>query len=121
MIKTKSLKDPVEESDGLRILISRGRPMFLPKSQENWHEWWKQLAPSKSLKDAYIKYKKINWDEYKMRFMIEMNSLEAQRAIKKLAKTSMDITLLCHCQVSEPNLHCHRYLVKDLIEYERLK
>ncbi len=34
-IKLKSLKDPTEESDGLRILIARFRPRYLPKAKEN--------------------------------------------------------------------------------------
>ncbi len=71
MIKTKSLKEPTEPSDGLRILIARGRPMYLPKSEENWDQWWKQLAPSKDLYQAYIKHKTIDWDTYTKKFMIE--------------------------------------------------
>jgi uncharacterized protein YeaO (DUF488 family) len=57
-IKLKSLKNPTEESDGLRILIARFRPRYLPKAKENWDEWWKELAPSKSLWKEYIKDKK---------------------------------------------------------------
>ena len=52
-----------------------------------------------------------------------MGSVESQHAIQELAKLSKikDITLLCHCQVSEPNLYCHRYLVKELIEAQRMR
>ena len=57
-IQLKSLKEPTEESDGLRILIARFRPRYFPKEKENWDEWWKELAPSKSLWKDYLKDKK---------------------------------------------------------------
>ena len=58
IIKLKSLKEPVENSDGLRILIARYRPRYLPKEKENWNHWWKELAPSRELWKEYIKDKK---------------------------------------------------------------
>jgi uncharacterized protein YeaO (DUF488 family) len=59
-IKLKSLKEPTEDSDGLRILIARYRPRYLPKYGENWKQWWKD----------YIKDKKIQWLEYSRRYTI---------------------------------------------------
>lgn len=41
-IKLKSLKDPTEESDGFRIMITRFRPRYLRKEDENWNAWWKE-------------------------------------------------------------------------------
>ena len=49
IIKLKSLKDPTEDSDGLRVLIARHRPRYLSKDKENWLQWWKDLAPSRDL------------------------------------------------------------------------
>ena len=68
-IKLKSLKEPKEESDGLRVLIARYRPRYLPKHKENWDEWWKDLAPSRELWKEYIKDKRIEWPEYARRFV----------------------------------------------------
>jgi uncharacterized protein YeaO (DUF488 family) len=48
-LKLKSLKESTEQQDGFRILIARYRSRYLPKSKENWHEWWKELAPSREL------------------------------------------------------------------------
>jgi uncharacterized protein YeaO (DUF488 family) len=122
MIKTKSLKEPTEESDGVRILIARYRPMYLPKSKENWDLWCKQLAPSKGLFYAYVKHKTIAWNEYEERYMNEIDSSpEAQNMIRELSELckTKDVTLLCHCDgVSESNPKCHRYLVKALINSE---
>jgi uncharacterized protein YeaO (DUF488 family) len=85
-IKIKSLKQPTEESDGLRILIARYRPRYLRKEDENWHAWWKELAPSKLLWKAYLKEKKIDWDEYSRRYKLEIrNNPLALNALHNLA------------------------------------
>jgi uncharacterized protein YeaO (DUF488 family) len=116
-LKLKSLKEPTEESDGLRILIARYRPRALPKSKENWNEWWRDLAPSKALHKDYIKDKKMDWPGYKRRFIFEIiNNPKALNKIQELRQLSKnrDITLLCHCyNVGD---QCHRYLIRDMIE-----
>jgi uncharacterized protein YeaO (DUF488 family) len=90
-LKVKSLKEKtVEESDGLRILIARYRPRYLSKSNETWNEWWKELAPSKTLHKDYMKDKKIDWTEYKKRFLIEMKSTDAQERIRELKQLVKD-------------------------------
>lgn len=83
-IKLKSLKEPTEKSDGLRILIARFRPRYLRKEEENWDEWWKELAPSKILWKEYFKDKKIDWDEYSRRYKTEI--LDNPQAINALHK-----------------------------------
>ena len=138
-IKLKSLKEPTEESDGLRILIARYRPRYLRKKDENWHVWWKELAPSKSLWKEYLKEKKIDWNEYSRRYKLEiLDNTLAVKALHNLA--SLDgrivnpgtnekeqfesrysdllsrydtVTLLCHCKDEN---HCHRFLVKNMVK-----
>jgi uncharacterized protein YeaO (DUF488 family) len=90
-IKLKSLKDPTEESDGLRILIARFRPRYLPKEKENWDEWWKELAPSKSLWTEYLKDKQIDWPEYSKRYQVEIrNNPQAVKALHTLSSQSIN-------------------------------
>ena len=140
-IKLKSLKEPTEESDGLRILIARYRPRYLRKEDENWNVWWKELAPSKSLWKEYLKDKKIDWDEYSRRYKLEtLNNPLAFKTLQNLASLdrttiSLDshqeehekpplqrsdilskfdtVTLLCHCKDEN---HCHRSLVKQMVK-----
>ena len=115
IIKLKSLKEPTEnESDGLRILIALYRPRYLPKSQESWDEWWKELAPSKSLWRDYVKDKKIDWPEYAKRFRFEItNNPESINALKRLSSCTYDaVTLLCHCRDEK---YCHRSIIKEMI------
>jgi uncharacterized protein YeaO (DUF488 family) len=132
-IKLKSLKETKEESDGLRVLIARYRPRYLPKHKENWDEWWKDLAPSRELWKEYIKDKRIEWPEYARQFVIEIrNNPKAVKALQTLAtpvNTDIDelekekkdyhlatkyrvVTLLCHCRDER---HCHRSILKEMI------
>lgn len=119
-LKVKSLKEKtVEESDGLSILITRYGPRYLSKSNETWNEWWKELAPSKTLHKDYMKDKKNDWIEYKKRFLIEMKSTDAQeriRGLEQLVKDGKDITLICYCDSAVVGDYCHRYIIKNLVE-----
>ena len=142
-IKLKSLKEATEESDGLRILIARYRPRYLRKEDENWHVWWKELAPSKLLWKEYLKDKKIDWDEYSRRYILEiLNNPLALKALDNLASLDRTnnsdtnheeqqqqqqpqsqrsnilskydtVTLLCHCKDEND---CHRFLVKRMVK-----
>lgn len=90
-IKLKSLKDPTEESDGLKVLIARFRPRYLPKEKGNWDEWWKELAPSKSLWKEYLKDKKIDWPEYSRRYVVEIRANpQAVKALHILSSQSIN-------------------------------
>lgn len=136
-IKLKSLKEPTEESDGLRILIARFRPRYLRKESENWDVWWKELAPSKLLWKEYLKDKKIDWNEYSRRYKSEiLDNPLAVNALHNLASLDRTInphtnqeeqlppqrsdilskydtvTLLCHCKDEN---YCHRSLVKLMV------
>lgn len=141
-VKLKSLKESTEESDGLRILIARFRPRYLRKKDENWNVWWKELAPSKTLWKEYLKDKKIDWNEYSLRYKSEiLNNPLGLNAIQGLASFDKTITnqttnreeqrhqtsshltdilskydavtLLCHCKDES---HCHRFLVKQMVK-----
>ena len=58
----------------MRVLIARHRTRYLSKDEENWLQWWKDLAPSRDLLNEYIKDKKIDWFEYKRRYIQEIKS-----------------------------------------------
>jgi uncharacterized protein YeaO (DUF488 family) len=121
MIKTKRWDEPREDDDGLRLLICRYRPRALPKSKETWMLWWSHLGPSKELHAAF--YGKtgepIGWAEYERRYLEEM--AEEEETIAFLAEevaAGKTITLLCSSACTDA-AHCHRTLLKRLIE-ERL-
>jgi len=113
MVKTKSVYDPVEESDGQRILVSRYWPRGHSRERLSLTEHLKDVAPSIELLRDW-KAGNISWAEYEKRYHQEM--AQQREKIKKLAKMATDktITLLCFEREGDP--HCHRHLLKSLIE-----
>ncbi len=118
---------PLDKKEyGLRIFISRGvgglRVAKVAEKRQYYDDWWNgrksgnpdlELAPSKELKDALIKYKTITWSEYVRRFTNEIkNNPKAQKALEILSNYDGTVTLLCHCEIE--NL-CHRSIIKYII------
>ena len=116
-IKLKSLRQSRESSDGFRILITRFRPRYIKKENENWDAWYRELAPSRQLWHDYFKSNKIDWSQYRERFIEEMRdnpkSIELIHWLSKFENhnNNNSITLICFCE-NEKN--CHRSIVKEL-------
>ena len=117
-IKTKRWNDPRASDDGTRLLICRYRPRALKKADETWDEWWRELGPSKELHaDFYGKNgPPIGWPEYRGRYLREMQS-QRQRIGELAARVRAGeaITLLCSKACVDAD-HCHRSLLRELIE-----
>jgi uncharacterized protein YeaO (DUF488 family) len=117
-IKTKRWCDPREDDDGFRLLICRYRPRALPKAKETWTLWRANLGPSKALHaDFYGKHgAPIGWQEYRTRYLEEMKEQEEEIAmLAEMVASGKTLTLLCSSACNDA-AHCHRTLLKDLIE-----
>ena len=123
-INLKSLRQPEDSSDGLRILITRFRPRYVKKGNENWDAWYRELAPSRQLWYDYFKSNKIDWNQYRERFIVQMRdnpkSIELIHWLSRFENKNNknnknnnknNITLICFCQNEKS---CHRSIVKDL-------
>jgi len=115
-IKLKSLRQSRESSDGFRILITRFRPRYIKKENENWDAWYRELAPSRQLWHDYFKSNKIDWSQYRERFIEEMmdnpKSIELIHWLSTFENhNNNNITLICFC---ENKKNCHRSIVKEL-------
>ena len=127
MFKTKSVHTKIErQKDGLRILAARGRGRGLPS--DRYDIWMANLGPSEELRDAILEGK-ITWQEYSRRYLAELRESDGidcrNRQIKNHGQkftlrllqhlaTKGTVTLLCHC--AEEEQHCHRHLLKALLE-----
>src|SRR2546421_2898001 len=117
-VKTKRWDDPRDDDDGFRLLITRYRPRALPKKDETWDAWNKNLGPSVELHAAVYGKRglPIDWQTYRRRYLSEMKSQAA--AIDELARRvagGETITLLCSSPCGRES-RCHRSLLRDLIE-----
>ena len=116
MVKTKSVYDQIEESDGERILVTRYWTRPLSKEQIAHTIWLRNLAPSKELLRDW-KNEKISWRQYTVRYHEEMRS--QKEAIRDLANKASRGTITLLCFEREDNPCCHRHLLKKLIEREQ--
>ncbi len=113
MIKTKSIYKPVEEEDGLRVLITRWYPRGVKR--DKYDIWVRELAPSPELLKKY-KNSEIKWNDFTISLLSELrDSIDSIEAIHALQTQShmQNVTLLCYEKDGEP---CHRHMVRDLIE-----
>jgi uncharacterized protein YeaO (DUF488 family) len=120
VLKTKTWDQPADADDGFRLLTCRYRPRALSKKNETWDLWWPQVGPSKELHAAFYGKagRPIPWEEFKARYLAEMQGAEQQESITVLAERAAagrTITLLCSSACTD-GLHCHRYLLRQLIE-----
>ena len=117
-IRLKRWDEPRSHGDGYRVLICRYRPRALPKAKETWDEWIPDAGPSRELHaDFYGKDgPPIGWQEYVRRYRAELAARpEILRRIAALAGRHGTITLLCSSRCVD-EAHCHRTLLKELLE-----
>ena len=110
MIKTKSIYNPKEYGDGIRILVTRFYPRGVRKS--HFDNRVRELAPSAELLQNY-KNHSIGWEEFAMYFKEELQNDTSIEIINKLRSTRRNITLLCYEPDGTP---CHRHLLHDIID-----
>lgn len=122
-VRTRRWNDPREDGDGFRVLVCRYRPRALPKADETWDAWWKELGPSKELHADY--YGKtggtpLAWEDYRARYLGEIR--EQWWRIADLVRrhaAGETITLLCSSACTDET-RCHRTLLREIVEAGRL-
>ena len=115
MVRVKSAYDPIHESDGERVLVTRYWPRGCSRTQLAVDEWLKSLAPSANLVDDW-NHNMISWDQYRARYTAEMQG--RHHVIKRLARKARrtNITLLSFEHKDNP--YSHRCILRELIEQE---
>jgi uncharacterized protein YeaO (DUF488 family) len=130
-IRTASVWSPIDRKyDGLRILVTRYTVRGCRRTR--FDAWMPNLAPSEPLLTA-IQSGRITWKEFGKRYKAELfqeapmdkknqriknyGQKFTLRLIKELARRQ-PVTLMCHCE--EEAECCHRYLLKELIESNKV-
>jgi uncharacterized protein YeaO (DUF488 family) len=123
-IKTKRWNDPREPDDGFRLLICRYRPRALPKAKETWDQWEKSLGPSRELHARFYGkpgHELVGWEEYRRLYLQEMEGQRERIAeLARQVREGQTLTLLCSSACADAS-HCHRTLLRQLIEAEMEK
>src|SRR5438876_2346231 len=117
-LKTRRWNDPAQDDDGYRLLICRYRPRGVARKDETWDGWCPDLGPSRQLHaDFYGKNgPPLTWDEYRRQYLEEMQAqTELIDELAQLLAEGKTVTLLCSSACEDAS-HCHRTLLKELIE-----
>jgi uncharacterized protein YeaO (DUF488 family) len=82
-IKTKRAYDPLDKSDGTRILVDRLWPRGKSKEDLKIDLWLKDIAPSDGLRKWYS-HDPERWEEFKAHYFEELDANKA--AMDQLSK-----------------------------------
>ncbi|MEZ0276113.1 MAG: DUF488 domain-containing protein [Roseimicrobium sp.] len=127
MIRTKSADEMPSRSDGVRLYVTRFWPRGHGKGEAD--AWLPNLAPSEKLLRQFQKGE-VSWAAFSRAYKVEMTKGYGDEGVKnprmknagqkhvlKLLKLLADqktVTLICSCAANEK--HCHRHLLRALLE-----
>jgi Uncharacterized conserved protein len=126
-VKTKSVYSAYDaRNDGFRVLVTRFRGRGLEK--DRYDVWVASLGPTEELLRG-VQTGKIGWTEFARRYrkeLLEPAAIDRRnrviknhgqkftlRLLQALAQRG-PVTLLCHCAEDQP--HCHRHILKSVLE-----
>ncbi|MHB8568104.1 MAG: DUF488 domain-containing protein [Nitrososphaerales archaeon] len=116
-VKTKSIYEKREDSDGIRVLVSRFYPRGVKRS--HFDSWIRDASPEANLLKDY-RNKLINWRVFSTKFRRQLKSSQSSKeAIERIAKWSKSetVTLLCYEKEGEK---CHRHIVKSIVDRKHI-
>ncbi len=110
-VRTKSVYEPAEPSDGRRVLVTQYWPRGIPKTAVD--EYVRILAPTRELLQSY-RAGRLAWDAFRQQYVEQMSAPEAREQMQRLAEqaSAQPITLLCVCGDAA---QCHRSLLQGLM------
>ena len=119
MLKLKRAYEPVESTDGKRILIDRLWPRGVSKSEARVDEWLKDLAPSTELR-TWFGHDPQKWEEFRKRYIKELSSPDKTGLLEDIARRARreTITLIYSAKDTE---HSDVKVLEQLITQQSKK
>jgi uncharacterized protein YeaO (DUF488 family) len=113
-VRSKSIYEPEEPDDGVRILTTNYWPRGISRERAGIYK--RVLGPSRELLRAF-KDGEIDWSGYEPRYLEQMRGDDQRTEIRELAQLASTgtVTVMCICKSDD---QCHRRLLRNLIEQE---
>jgi len=111
MIKIKRAYLEPEEDDGMRVLVDRLWPRGLTKEKARIDLWMKDVAPSTELR-KWFSHDIEKWEEFKRRYLDELNENKESVAILKEHLNKGNVTLIFGAR---DELHNEAIVLKELL------
>jgi uncharacterized protein YeaO (DUF488 family) len=111
-LQIKRIYEPVEKSDGKRILVDRLWPRGVKKEAAHLDEWMKDVAPSTALR-TWFNHDVAKWEEFKGKYALELKQNKAVNILLDMIKESKTITLL---YAAHDEQHNHALVLQQFIK-----
>lgn len=93
-IQVKRIYEPVESSDGFRVLVDRLWPRGVSKQRADLDLWLKDIAPSTELR-KWFGHDPEKWTEFERKYKEELkNNQQAVDELSQIIKAHQIVTLL---------------------------
>ena len=101
-VQVKRVYEPVEPTDGKRILVDRLWPRGMKKETAHLDEWLKDIAPSTELR-KWFHHDAAEWQEFTARYMLELKQNNAVNTLIDIISKNKTVTLLYGAHDTEHN------------------
>jgi uncharacterized protein YeaO (DUF488 family) len=98
----KRVYEPVEATDGKRILVDRLWPRGMKKESVHLDEWLKDIAPSTELR-KWFHQDATQWQEFTARYTLELKQNSAVNTLLDIINNNKTVTLLYGAHDTEHN------------------
>ncbi|MGI6296608.1 MAG: DUF488 domain-containing protein [Armatimonadota bacterium] len=113
MIKLHRVYDPVEPSDGKRVLVERLWPRGISKERAALDLWLKDIAPTPELR-TWFGHDPEKWEEFRSRYWEELkHNPEPVQKLREIVAEG-DVTFVYSAHDTEHNA---AVVLKDFIEH----
>lgn len=92
-INIKRIYEPVEKTDGYRVLVDRLWPRGVSKESAHIELWMKEVAPSAELR-KWFNHDPEKWKEFHRKYTIELTASAVVKELIGIVQTQKRITLL---------------------------
>lgn len=113
MIQLKRAYDPQEADDGYRIYVDRLWPRGLSHETFHYDEWAKDISPSTELREWFHQDPDNRWNEFKTKYLEELNNNPSARELKQSIKDKAKVTLIYS---SHDETHNNAVVLKEYLE-----
>jgi len=92
-VQIKRIYDPVENTDGARILIDRLWPRGVKKESAKLDEWMKDISPSVTLR-KWFDHDPAKWEKFKAKYAFELKQNKVVDDLLNIIHQNKAVTLL---------------------------
>lgn len=115
----KRIYEPLEETDGIRLLVDRLWPRGIAKERAQLDDWIKDLAPSSQLR-TWFGHKEENFEEFAVHYRSELEeNPQAQAAAQQAILQSKEKMVTLLYGAKDPQIN-HAIILKGYLEEKGL-